>query len=254
MRLSILTLTILSTFALSNGKHLLADAKVEPAQGDKLVILGNTLAERMQYFNHFETLLHARFSDKQLVVRNLGWSADQIDQRMRSQDFKDHGHTLIDHQPNIILAMFGFNESFAGEAGVAAFEQKLANFVEELNALKYPYATYKRGSYTPQMQDKDGTPQNEVRVVLISPAANEDLPERGITAGTNNNPNLALYAGAIERVAKAKGVPFVDLYTLTKKLLEKSDEPLTINGIHFNDEGYRQVAKVLDQELFGGSL
>ncbi|MCA9029135.1 MAG: azurin, partial [Planctomycetaceae bacterium] len=94
--------------------------KLEPH--DKVVVIGNTLAERMQYFNHFETLLHQHFPKHELVVRNLGWSADTIRQRLRSEAFPDHGHTLIDHQPNVILAMFGFNESFAGPAGLDAFE------------------------------------------------------------------------------------------------------------------------------------
>lgn len=228
-----------------------AEEKVSPAAGDKIVILGNTLAERMQYFNYWETLLHNRFSKEKLVVRNLGWSADEIDQRMRSQDFKDHGHTLVDHQPNIVLAMFGFNESFAGKEGVKAFEEKLTKFVEETQALRYPYATYKRGSYTPKMQDKEGKPEHDVQVALVSPIANEDIKGRGITAGSDNNENIALYTAAMERVAKAKGVPFVDLYTPSKKMLDASKQPLTINGIHLNDEGYSQLAKIFDQGLFG---
>ena len=30
-------------------------------KGDRIILIGNTLAERMQYYSHFETLLHARF-------------------------------------------------------------------------------------------------------------------------------------------------------------------------------------------------
>lgn len=232
---------------------LLAADKLSPETGDKIVILGNTLAERMQYFNHWETLLHSRFPEKQLVVRNLGWSADSLDSRMRSQDFQDHGHTLVDHQPNIILGMFGFNESFAGEAGLPAFEQQLAKFVDDVKAVKYPNITYKRGSYDPIVQDKAGTAKHDITVVLVSPIANEDLPERGITAGTDNNSNLALYTAAIKRVATAKGVLFVDLFAPTQKMFAAADKPLTINGIHLSDEGYRQLASILDAGLFGAT-
>ncbi len=31
-------------------------------KGDRIILIGNTLAERMQYYGHFETLLHAPFS------------------------------------------------------------------------------------------------------------------------------------------------------------------------------------------------
>src|SRR5262245_58119297 len=66
--------------------------RLELKKGDRLVLIGNTLAERMQYFGHWEALLHARFPEHELVVRNLGWSADEITLRPRSASFADHGH------------------------------------------------------------------------------------------------------------------------------------------------------------------
>ncbi|MCA8996475.1 MAG: HEAT repeat domain-containing protein [Planctomycetaceae bacterium] len=218
---------------------------------DKIVFLGNTLAERMQYFNNFETHLHSRFPDHQLVVRNLGWSADTITTRLRSQDFPDHGHTLIDHQPNVILAFFGFNESFAGKAGVDAFESDLTEFAQGLKKLQYPVQNYPRGNYTPNLQDKDGEVQQTPRVVLISPIANEDQPDRGILAGTNNNENLSLYTAAMERVAKAEGIPFVDLFSPTKALFAESEKNMTINGCHLNEAGDAALGKILAKSLFG---
>src|SRR4051794_23263954 len=51
-----------------------ADApKLTLQKGDHVVLIGNTLAERMQYFGNFETLLHSRFPELELVVRDLGW-------------------------------------------------------------------------------------------------------------------------------------------------------------------------------------
>jgi len=38
---------------------------------DHVILVGNTLAERMQYFGNFETLLHARFPRHELYVRDL---------------------------------------------------------------------------------------------------------------------------------------------------------------------------------------
>src|SRR3954447_23436256 len=90
------------------------EPKLKLAKGHHVVLIGNTLAERMQYFGHLETLLHNRFPELELVVRDLGWSADELVLRPRSQNFKDHGHRLEDHKADVILAFFGFNESFAG--------------------------------------------------------------------------------------------------------------------------------------------
>ena len=233
---------------------VVAESNLELQSGQKVVLIGNTLAERMQYFNHFETLLHSRFAQQNLVVRNLGWSADAIDVRLRSQDFPDHGHTLIDHQPDVILAFFGYNESFAGPSGVVRFEAQLAKFIQDLQELRYPTQTYTRGSYEPTAMDKEGSPEHTPQIVLISPIANQDLEVRGILAGQKNNENIALYSAAMERVAQQAGIPFVDLFTPTKKLFAESDAPLTMNGCHLNDAGYRELAQILDTELFGENV
>src|SRR5690242_18805871 len=75
-----LTLTVYAIALIAMGA--LANAADEPKltlqKGDHVVLIGNTLAERMQYFGNFETLLHSRFPDLELVVRDLGWSADEL--------------------------------------------------------------------------------------------------------------------------------------------------------------------------------
>ena len=45
--------------------------------GEHISIIGNTLAERMQYDGWLETMLHARFPKHELVIRNLGFSGDE---------------------------------------------------------------------------------------------------------------------------------------------------------------------------------
>jgi len=40
--------------------------------GEHICIIGNQLAERMQYEGWLDTLLHARFPRHDLVIRNLG--------------------------------------------------------------------------------------------------------------------------------------------------------------------------------------
>ena len=62
-----------------------AEPQLKLQKGDHVVLIGNTLAERMQYFGNFETNLHSRFPELELVVRNLGWSADEVALRPRSQ-------------------------------------------------------------------------------------------------------------------------------------------------------------------------
>ena len=44
---------------------------------DHICIIGNTLADRMQYDGWLETLLNARFPKHELVIRNLGYTGDE---------------------------------------------------------------------------------------------------------------------------------------------------------------------------------
>ena len=54
---------------------------------EHISIIGNTLAERMQYDGWLETMLYARFPKHDLVIRNLGFSGDEIGTRLRSKNF-----------------------------------------------------------------------------------------------------------------------------------------------------------------------
>src|SRR3982750_2917087 len=78
-------------------------AKLELRKGDRIILIGNTLAERMQYFGNLETLLQSRFPDLDLVFHDLGWSADEVALRPRQAAFNDHGHTLEDEKPDVLI-------------------------------------------------------------------------------------------------------------------------------------------------------
>ena len=46
----------------------------------------------------------------------------------------------------------------------------------------------------------------------------------------------------------SKGI--VDLFHASKELFAKAGQPLTINGIHFNERGNQQIAEAIDRALF----
>lgn len=228
-----------------------AEPQVKLEKGDHVVLIGNTLAERMQYYGNWETLLHSRFPNQELVVRNLGWSADEIKLRPRSKDFTDHQQTLADHKPNVLLAMFGFNESFAGPAGVERFEKDLEEFLTAPQNIDN-YSTAR--SNWDQTPDKSGdkAPIASLRqIVLVSPIAHENVKRHGLPDGAKNNENLRLYTQAMARVAARHKVPFVDLFTPSLQAMAEAPEPLTINGVHLNAHGDEVISKILDQALFG---
>ena len=220
------------------------DPTFEMNDGDSICIIGNTLAERMQHDGWLETLLQ-NGQQKNVVVRNLGFSADELDLRLRSAGFGSPDEWLTKLQADTVFAFFGFNESFAGEAGLEKFEQQLAKFIDETLAQKY------NGESAPQL-------------VLFSPITCEDLREKmprdsgdGLAVANPNLPDfsevnqrLAIYSQAMAKVASEKNVKFVDLHSLTEQSWNGGDQ-FSINGIHLNEKGNAVLAEVIYKDLFG---
>ncbi len=226
---------VLALGGLGRGAGADDSTRYEPKSGDRIILIGNTLAERMQYFGNFETLLQSRFPDKNLVFHNLGWSADELELRPRSQSFNDHGHQLEDEKPDVVIAAFGFNESFDGPGGLGKFRSELEKFINTTTTTKY-------------------NGKNPPTLILWTPIAHENLGDPHITDGVANNANLELYSAAIVEAAKDHKLPCVDLFHPTAKLMAErpaTASKLTINGIHLNEEGDAIVAKMLDEALFG---
>lgn len=199
--------------------------------GDRIALVGNTLAERQQLFNHFETQLVTRFPEHDLVVRNLGWSADTLTLQPRPLNFGDAATHLTRQQADVIVAFFGVNESFEGDAGLATFARDLDAYLAAHQKARY------NGTAAP-------------RLVLVSPIAHERLARLVHVDVDERNRLLALYTDAMRRVAADRGVVFVDLFTPTRGAMAGATRPLTINGMHLDEHGDRVVAGLL-LEAFG---
>jgi len=211
-----------------------AGAGLELKKGDHVSIVGNTLADRMQHDGWLETELVGRFPDHDLVIRNLGFSGDELSIRLRSAGFGSHDEWLTKTQADVVFAFFGYNESFAGEKGLPKFKADLAVFIKHTLAQKY------NGRSAP-------------RLVLFSPIAHQNPHDPNLPDGSENNARLALYTKAMAGVAAENGVAFVDLFTPTLQLSDGSTKPLTVNGVHLNEEGNRRLAGVIVDALFGKS-
>ncbi len=198
--------------------------------GAHIAFVGNMLLERAQYFGHLEALLHQRYPKHELVVRNLAWPADTADLQPRPENFADLEQHLRHERVDIILAAFGFNESFDGLEGLPDFKETLARYVSQL----------KRKAFNGQSAPE---------IVLLSPIANENV--QGVPAADLNNVRLQMYADAIRDVAVDQEVGFVDLFRETETAMASPGSDLTINGVHLNEAGYETFAALVYRQLFG---
>ncbi|MBK8037551.1 MAG: hypothetical protein IPK22_10500 [Verrucomicrobiaceae bacterium] len=205
----------------------LAQLPLELKPGTRIALIGNSLFDRMRDDGQFEALMHQRFAKEKLVFRNLSWSADEVALRPRPDGFGDLNQHLTEHQADVILAAFGFNESFKGEKGLAEFETLLKAFLIELKAHRY-----------------NGT--SEPKIVLVSPTAAEKPHE-------HLNAQIKLYTDAMKKVAKAEGVGFADVrsgdWQSSPPETTIANRGYTTNGVHLNREGYAAFSERLYNQL-----
>lgn len=209
---------------------------LEVLDGERIALVGNSTAERMNLFGHFESLLHQRFPGKHLVVRNFARPADEVGNRQRPGDYTKLDDPLAAFGADTYLVFFGFNESFAGPAGVAKFTADYEKLLDEL-ARKYP------------RDDTNAAP----RFVIVSPIAVEPSGSPFLPDAESQNATLAAYRDAAKAVAAKRSLAFVDLFDATQKGFDAQPGlQHTINGCHVNEAGDAFVGGLLDSALFGG--
>jgi hypothetical protein len=101
-------------------------------KGDRIAIIGNTLADRMQHDAWLDTYLYALHPELELVVRNLGFPGDELKTRSREENFGSPDQWLTKTEADVVFCFFGYNESLRGEAGLDGFRKDLAELIDSM--------------------------------------------------------------------------------------------------------------------------
>lgn len=199
----------------------------ELLEGDRVVLLGGTLIEREQKSGYWETLLTARYPDRTITFRNLGWDGDTVWAESRGIfDAPSVGYTRMIEQvkglkPTVFILGYGHNESFAGQEGLAPFVAQYEKLLDDLTKVS----------------------NEKVRFLLLLPGA---LPRRPapLPDPARANEDLALYRHAISKLGVRR-----DLATL--EIIPESTHPevavplltqMTDEGGQLTEAGYRASA------------
>ncbi len=252
--LGISTVLLFSPACNPSGKSGMIDLQ----SGERVLLVGSNLCSRMLNFGHFETEVQLRHLGDSIIIRNMcdggntpgfrphpgrvtpwAFPGAEIYQSELAKNSGSRGHFetpdewLTRLEADVIVAFFGYPESFSGEAGLENFEGELTAFVEHTISQKY------NGSSAP-------------RLVLVSPIAFEDLStDADLPNGMEENKNLKLYAEAMSVIADQKNIPFIDVYSVSKNWYDEYTEYLTQDGFQLTDEGYVLFGDYLADQLFG---
>ena len=80
----------------------------------RIALIGNTLFDRIGILVILKHFFNKDTQITELILRNLAWSADEIDLQPRPDNFADTNQHLTAMKADLIIAAFGYNESFAG--------------------------------------------------------------------------------------------------------------------------------------------
>jgi putative heme-binding domain-containing protein len=218
-------------FALVFGAQAQQTNAFELLDGDKVVLIGDTFIEREQSYGYVEYVLTTRFPDRNVTFRNLGWSGDTPAGVSRAGfDTPDKGFDRIKEEitafkPTVVFLGYGMASSFDGTAGLDRFKTEMNRLMDTIQQI---------------------AGERKVRFVLLSPIAHEKLAAP-LPDPAKHNEQIAIYYKAIEELSKERGGWFVPLLTLLNN--KSFGTPLTDDGIHLTDYGYRRASEALSAGL-----
>ncbi len=203
----------------------------ELVDGDRVLFLGGSFFERALDYGHLEMALTLRFSDQDIIFRNIGWDGDTVFGHSRTGgrrravfgDAEEGFQRMAKHvrslEPSVIFLSYGTNESFGGIGEVPRFKKGLHRLIEMLGD------------------------SGKVRFVFLSPlpVSPNFIPDPSYYKERHST--LMAYTEALRSVAAQMEYPFVDL------IRPLANAEFTTNGLYANSLGYRLIASQVAQQL-----
>lgn len=201
--------------------------------GDRIVLIGNTVIEREQRFATFEPRLALALGENKITVRNLAWSGDTVHGHARSyfgppeeglQRMAEHLKLL---KPTVVILCYGSEMAFEGLKDLPRFLTGYRNLLALIR------------------KQSPG-----VRIIIASPPPLETLAPP-MPDQTDGNKNLSSFRDALSKFAGSQNAFFVDWFELMGGVPKpgQTAKPLTENGLHYTHEGYAKLSTKLIQGL-----
>lgn len=209
----------------------IAQAQTAPApfffqDGDRAVLLGDSITERHQYTRLIESYVLSRYPNWNISFRNFGWGGDRADFRQRGR-LQIGLNDILPLKPTAITINFGMNDARDGLGRAGAFAINSRTLFEALE-------------------------NAGARVAVLTPSS-EERYEANQPAGSAYNETLRAYSKELQVVAAEKNRLFVDQLNPEIATIEagrkagvltstESEARLIPDGVHPNWAGHLVMA------------
>ncbi len=206
-------------------------APFEIKDGDRVLLLGDTLLERENSYGFLELRMHEQFLDRKFSVRNLSWSGETPRGISRASfDPPEKGFERLKEQialvkPTVVFLGFGM------AASLQEMTDRAHDWTLNPEPARYGAEPMSAGRFKKELGELMDAIGKDARFVLLSPIKHEDLRKDrpGLPDPAEHNKLLEQYSRAIEELAKECGAIFVNP--------NQGMKLHTDNGIHPNYAG-----------------
>lgn len=220
-----------------------AGAAAAPTQfffhdGDRAVIVGDSITEQRAYSTLVESYVLARYPAWNITFRNTGWNGDTMDLSKRSGLEAGFARDLAPLRATAVTIDFGMNDGRGGDGAYATYLASARTLATKFKALG-------------------------ARVAFLTPSPEEKF-EPGAPAGSGYNNTLLKFSDGLKTVAAENGAVYVDqirpiIETIeagrrAKVLGELGNPRLIPDGVHPNWNGHLIMAMNILKGLGAPSL
>ena len=191
--------------------------------GEVVVFAGPENVVIEQRCGWIETAMAAAGQTLNPRFRHMGWEGDTVYRQNRMENHGTWQDNLAAVDATMVVVWFGQNEVFSPDKTPEDFAAAYGALIDNL---------------------KQRTP----RIVILSPTPFEKPESATVPDNTPRNSVVQKNVEAARKIAQDRGCLFVDLFTPLSKRSENAPR-LTRDGIHFTNDGMRELAGLIANEL-----
>ena len=192
-----------------------APSKLDLKDGDRVLLIGDTLMERENNYGYLEARMRQEFPGRSFAVRNLAYSGDSpLGASRASFDPVDKGVDSLKQQLAVVrptVAILGYGMAASLEDLTYRQNDPVLNPDPARYGLDHSPAKFRRELLALMDLIKEASPGGSVRFVFVGPVRHEDMrgTRPGLPDPAGHNALLAEYEKVIEQLAAEKQSPFV---------------------------------------------